>query len=64
MTHDVTPFRANRLRAAGQHATEETDGAIRVVGAVRDVQPLEVATVGHRVKLRVSAGAGDRGGNQ
>lgn len=64
MANDVAPLRPNRFGAVGQDTPEESERAIGVFRPMRDVEPLEVATVRDRIELRVSAGAGDRRRNQ
>jgi len=53
------PFRADRLRAAGEDSTEETNRAIRVTDCILDIPPRPFAAIVLRIELRVSARAGD-----
>lgn len=63
VTNHIAPFREHGLTSRAKNSAEISDGAVRIVGSVTDVEPLKLAHVRDRVELSVAAGSGDWGGN-
>jgi len=63
VTNHIAPFREHGLTSRAKNSAEISDGAVRIVGSVTDVEPLKLAHVRDRVELSVAARSGDWGGN-
>ena len=62
--HDrVTPLGTDRFRTSREETTEVSDGAVRVLTLVANVEPFELATIRDGVKCGAATGARDRGRN-